>query len=372
MKTNRILRAGLVAGLGLASTGAWATPCTSALSSYEFYVQSGLQSNAADIVSNHPECFAGSPTRSLMMINATSFVLFYRALYILALRRMFQSPFAPYLVGDSGERGMAAGGTPGKWNFWSNLEQSDTRQTYMAANGFRTKNESDITTIVFGGDYALSKDLTLGLSAAYDDGNGSGSNRSPGSAPNGIQTDGYLVAPYLSWQFARDWSLDASAGFGHGRMGTTSNTDVTGSRWFAAANLGYSRWVGNWQLSGQASLMRGVEDYNDIKNSTTGVKFVGTDAKNTLDRFRIGAQAGYWLNGMMPYVSLAYTDDVGRKTTQFGVSGNPVGRDAFILGAGLNFYSVKDGVTGGVGYSQEFGRNNQTHHSVTANINLRF
>ena len=95
-------------------------------------------------------------------------------------------------------------------------------------------------------------------------------------------------------------------------------------------------------------------------------------AKNTLDQFRLSAQAGYWLNGVMPYVSLAYTDDVGRKTTQFGVSGNPIGRDAFVLGAGLNFYSMKDGVTGGVGYRQEFGRNNQTNYSLMANINLRF
>ena len=46
--------------------------------------------------------------------------------------------------------------------------------------------------------------------------------------------------------------------------------------------------------------------------------------------------------------------------------------DAFVLGAGLNFYSMKDGVTGGVGYRQEFGRNNQTNYSLMANINLRF
>ena len=372
MNTKGIIRAGLIAGLGAVSASAWATPCDSALSSYESYVSIGDSSNAAYVVSNHPECFAGSPSRSMMMINATSFVLFYRTLQVLALRRMFLSTFAPYMVGDSGERGMAAGGTAGKWNFWSNLDRNDTRQTYMAANGFRTKNESDVTTVVFGGDYALSKALTLGVSAAYDDGAGGGSNRSPGSTPNGIQTDGYVIAPYLGWQFARDWSLDASAGFGHGRLETTSNTDVSGSRWFAAANLNYSRWVGNWQLTGQASLMRGVEDYNDIRNSATGVKFVGTDARNTLDQFRLSAQAGYWLNGVMPYVSLAYTDDVGRKTTQFGVSGNPVGRDAFVLGAGLNFYSVKDGVTGGVGYRQEFGRNNQTNYSLMANINLRF
>ena len=150
MNTKGIIRAGLIAGLGAVSASAWATPCDSALSSYESYVSIGDSSNAAYVVSNHPECFAGSPSRSMMMINATSFVLFYRTLQVLALRRMFLSTFAPYMVGDRGVRGMAAGGTTGKWNFWSNLDRNDTRQTYMAANGFRTKNESDVTTIVFG------------------------------------------------------------------------------------------------------------------------------------------------------------------------------------------------------------------------------
>lgn len=369
MKTNLIVRAGLVAGLGLVSSGAWATPCESALSSYEYEVQNGNQSNAAYIVSNHPECFGGSGATSQAQINATAFTQVGAISNALAQR---QTAGGPTVTAGLGLKGMAAGGAAGKWNFWGNLNNSDTRQGYTAANGFKTKNESDIMTVVIGGDYALSNTLTLGVSGAFDEGDGSGINRAPGSTPNGNQTDGYLIAPYLGWQFAKAWSLDASAGFGHGRLETNTNTDVSASRWFSAANLNYNRWMGNWQFSGRASLLHGVEDYNDIKNSTTGAKFVGTDARNTLDQLRLGVQAGYWMNGVMPYVSLAYTNDIRRKTTQFGVSGNPIGRDAWVWGLGMNFYSVKDGVTGGVGYSQETSRNNQTNYGLTANINIRF
>jgi hypothetical protein len=369
MKSNLILRAGIVAGLGMASAGAWATECDSALSNYQSYVSTNDLSGAGYIVSNHPECFGGSGATSQAQINATAFTQVTAISNAMAQRLTSGGPVA---TASLGLKGMAAGGAAGKWNFWGNLNNSDTRQSYTAANGFKTKNESDVMTVVLGGDYALSNTLNLGVSGAFDEGDGSGINRAPGNTPNGSQTNGYLIAPYLGWQFAKAWSVDASAGFGRGQLETNTNTDVSASRWFAAANLNYSRWMGNWQFTGRASLLHGVEDYNDIKNSTTGAKFVGTDARNTLDQLRLGVQAGYWMNGVMPYVSLAYTNDIRRKTTQFGVSGNPIGRDAWVWGLGMNFYSLKDGVTGGVGFSHETGRNNQTNYGMMANINIRF
>jgi hypothetical protein len=74
----------------------------------------------------------------------------------------------------------------------------------------------------------------------------------------------------------------------------------------------------------------------------------------------------------MPVASIEYTNDLRRKTTQFGSPDNPIGRDGWVMGVGLNFYSLKDSVTGGVVYNREFGRGNQNQNSVMANINLRF
>ncbi len=367
MKT--IYRAGLVAGFVSASGYVWATPCESALSSYASYVSSGDTSYAAEIVSNHPECFGGSPGSSLMSINSTSLFLAFAIGNALALR---QSADGPAPRAGAAVKGMAAGAAAGKWNAWANLNNNNTHQSYTAANGFKSKNNADIMTTVLGVDYGLSPTMALGVSAAFDDGDGSGRNYGPGGTTNTTDSSGYVIAPYFGMQLNKALSFDVSAGMGRGKIDTSTNTDARADRWFAAANLNYNRWMGNWQFTGRAGLLHGVEDYGDIKNSATGVKFAGTDAKNTLDQIRLGGQVGYWMNGVMPFASLAYTNDVGRKTTQFGVSGNPIGRDAWVWGLGMNFYSMKDGVAGGVTYNEETGRNNQTNRSLMANINIRF
>ncbi len=362
-------RAGLAAGLTMTFGSAWATPCDSALSSYAFYVSSGMSSNAAAIVSNHPECFGGSPGSSVMSINSTSFLLAFAIGNALALR---QSVGGPAPTASAGARGMAAGGAAGKWNAWGNLNNNDTRQSYTAANGFTSKNSADIMTTVVGVDYGLSSTMALGVSAAFDDGDGSGKNYGPGGTTNTTDSSGYVVAPYFGMQLSKALSFDVSAGMGRGKLDTSTNTDSRADRWFAAANLNYNRWFDNIQLTGRVGFLHGVEDYGDIKNSATGAKFAGTDARNTIDQIRLGVQAGYWMNGVMPVASLGYTNDVRRKTTQFGSPNNPVGRDAWVWGLGMNFYSVKDGVAGGVIYSEETGRSNQTQRSLMANINIRF
>jgi hypothetical protein len=361
-------RVGIAGALAVTATTVWATPCEYALSSYAWYVSYGYTSDAEEIVSNHPECFGGSQATSRTQINATSFVQVNAISNALAMRQPAAGP-APRA--ETGLRGMAAGSGSGRWNVWGNLNNNDTRQSYTAANGAKAKNNADVMTTVFGLDYGLTPTVALGVSAAFDDGDGSGRNAAS-AVTNTIETDGYMIAPYVGWQISKVLSFDASAGFGRGRMETSGNTEATAGRWFAAANLNYTRWLDSFQFTGKASYLHGVEDYGDIKNSTTGAKFVGTDAKNTLGQLRLGAQVGYWMNGVMPFASLAYTNDVRRKTTQFGAPSNPIGRDGWLWSLGVNFYSLKDNVTGGIAYSQETGRNNQVFRGFMANINLRF
>lgn len=364
-----ILRTGLAAGLAAAAGGAWATPCDSALSSYEFYVSTGDSSNASAIVSNHPECFPGGPVASGVQINNTSFLLAYAIWNALALR---QSVDGPTVVGSANLKGMAAGAGAGKWNVWGNLTNNDTRQSYTAANGFKTKYNPDVMTSVIGVDYGLSPTMVIGVSGAFDEGDGSGRNTAPRNTPNTTDSKGYLIAPYFGMQLSKTLSFDASAGLGRGRIDTNNNSEAKASRWFAAANLTYNRWFDRFQLTGKASLLHGEEDYGDIKDPSTGLKWIGTDARNTIDQLRLGAQAGYWMNGAMPFASLSYSNDLRRKTTQFGSPNNPIGRDAWVWGLGVNFFSVKDGLTAGVAYNHELGRSNQNNQSVMANINLRF
>lgn len=330
-------------------------------------------SNAAyaqQIVSSSPECFGGGPTTSLVQMNGTMFQQAQAISSAIAGRQLADGP-GP--VAAAGMRGAAAGGKPGLLNFWGSLGETDTRQRYAALPGYSNgtvRNDMDVVNAVIGLDYAFSPTLLAGVSVAADRGDGNGSNTDPAFSRNRIRSEGYVVAPYLGWQINRDFSLDASLGFGSGQVRTHTTNRVESDRWYAAANLNYARWVGNLQFSGRASLLHGVERYGDIK--VRGVSQAGTDATNTLDQGRLSAQVGYWMNGVMPYAAVTYVHDLHRKTTQFGAPSNPIGRSAWEWRLGANFFSLASGVTGGVYFAQEEGRTKQRAHSLLANINFRF
>ena len=76
------------------------------------------------------------------------------------------------------------------------------------------------------------------------------------------------------------------------------------------------------------------------------------------------------MNGVMPYVGLAYLTD-SRKTSLAGAR-DPIGKDAWQWSLGVNFLSVASGVTGGIAWQQETSRDNQKQYQLVANIGLRF
>jgi len=365
--TFRFSRAALLVGMGLASGVASATPCSSAISSYESAVSSNAYSSAAQILSNHPECFGGSATTSQVQINGTSFQQVSSISRALGLRFASDNP-GPRA--DTGIKGMAAGNAGKKWNVWGSLENNDTRQSYVAANTFTTRNDSDVLNSVFGVDYSLSPTMVFGVSMAFDKGDVSGRNSAPGTTLNNIDTDGYAIAPYIGIQLSKSLFFDASIGFGKGEFSSNTGTAGDSDRWFGAANLGYERWMGNLQFTGKASYLRAVEDHDNTR--VAGVAAIGTGGKNTLGQVRLTGQLGYWLNGAMPYASLGYVSDVERKSTQFGAGANPIGKDGWVWSLGVNFISLSSGITGGIAYKQEESRSNQQNKSLMANIAFRF
>ena len=363
-----IRRAGMAIGLAAVSGVASATPCESALSSYESFVSSGQSTFASEILSNHPECFAGGATNSLNQINGTSFQHVTAISQAIALRFASDGP-GPRAA--AGLRGMAAGSPAKKWNGWGNLGQNDTRQSYTTVNGNNSRTESDIFNGVLGADYSLSPAMVLGVSLAFDSGDIKGTN-SASVDVNRIGSRGRALAPYFGMQITKELVFDASVGIGRGTLSSNTGTETETDRWFAAANLGYERWMGNLQFAGKASLLRGVEKYDDSKDLEDGTTFLRTGAKNTLDQLRLNAQASYWMNGFMPYAALGYTEDLDRKTTQFGATVDPIGKGAWVWAIGANFIDVAHGITGGIAYRQEESRSNQRNKSITANVGIRF
>ena len=358
----------LVAGVMLSGVFglAHATPCDQALSFYDFYIQSGQTSNAQDVFNNHSECFPGGSVASNTEIVATAGIQ-AGANSNAVTGRLLSPEGSPIAIASNASqvRGLAAGGTPARWNVWGNIDQTDSNFSYTAPNLARQRGDNDILTSVIGLDYSLSPTMVVGVSAAFDNGDGSG--RNGAAAKNKTDTDGYMIAPYIGLQLGKTWALDASVGFGEADFSATGGVKADVDRWFAAVNLSYSRWVGNWQFNGKAGYLHGNEETGDAK--VNGAKLANTAADNTLGRLRISAQASYWMNGVMPYAGLGYTSNVHRDSD---TGSDPLGRDTAIVMLGINFFSLPNKMTGGISYEEELDRSHSDNRVLSANINFRF
>jgi hypothetical protein len=363
-----------MAGLAIlaVSGAAVATTCSSLLSAYQSCVQGGSCSPYAspqNMIDLHPECFGGSGSTSETQISGTSFTQVSAISGALAGRLLNSSPSQ---IASNNVKGMAAGGKVPVWNVWGSVTDNDTRAKYQIANTVGTgiaTNDSNIVTAVLGFDYALSPTMVVGLSGAFDRGDGSGQFSLANTGANTVSSHGYSIAPYLGAQLSKEFALDVSAGFGGGKMTMTGTNTSDSDRMFYAANLSYNQWLNNIQLTGKLGYLHGEEKYDDMKVS--GATQASTGSKNRLDQLRLGVQAGYWMgNGVMPYAGLVYSSDVGRSSSL--TSFNPIGKDAWIWSLGLNFFSLSSGVSGGIAYNQEEGRSNQKNNNWVANVSFRF
>jgi hypothetical protein len=351
------------------------------------YIAAATPAEAGDIILSSPECFGGGPTTAQVQMNGAMFQQALAISRVLVTRHLADGPAATAAVDV---RGMAAGSKLGAFNTWANLGDAESSQGYATPNDYAgdtgyARNEMGILNAIVGLDYPVSPAMVVGLSLALDRGDGKGGNLSTDYVfdINDLNSHGFVLAPYLGWQISKELAFDASIGLGRGHLKTSLaeayRNELDSSRWYAAANLNYERWQGNLQFTGRASLLHGVERYGNINVQSLGDSSItetgslaGTGARNTIDEFRLAAQAGYWMNGVMPYIGIGYTNDFRRETTQYGEFSNPIGSTAWEWRLGANFYSKASGLTGGIAYAQEAGRTHQKSHTLVANINLRF
>lgn len=380
-----VFAAGFLAGLFGASGVANATTCANAL--IAFNGCSGVASCEANIMGAHPECFSSGANTATAAKNVQATSLEQ----MLAISSNVSARFAgasapPGVVAETGERkGLAAGNSGGKWNVWGSVAEANSkydRGTYnlssfafdVAGDARVNKYDTKVQNIVLGGDYQWTPNVAVGLSVAFDDGSGTAlSYKNVADAAKSTKTSGYSYAPYLGWQIDKDWALDATVGWGNGKSTTTSDATVTNDskRFFYGTNVIYTRWLGNLQVSGKGSYLFGQEKSGDAKNN--GTTMANTKATNEVGQFRVGGQAAYWMNGVMPYFGLAYASDQ-RSTTASAAQqfASQMGKNAWVWSLGANFISLKNAMTGGIGYEQETGRSNSKNSKLMANINVRF
>lgn len=218
--------------------------CATILADYSSIVSDGNVSGARDIVSSHPHCFSGS-VASQATLTATAKA--HSAAISKSLTDRFLSAAGPTTLASKGFSGMAAGAQADKWNVWGNISGNDTKIEYTNTSNSITRNDSNTLTTVIGADYALSPTMVFGLSASFDRGDGSG--KAGSGVSQNTNTSGYLLAPYIGMQLTDELALDASAGFGRGKMDTELGPKNDADRSFGAINLSYSHWFQNMALS---------------------------------------------------------------------------------------------------------------------------
>lgn len=378
-----VFAAGMAVGIFGASGAASASSCVSAQAS--FAGCAGVASCEAQVMSYHPECFSSGSNiaAGAKSIQATSLEQML-VISSAVSNRAATASAPPGVVTDSGERkGMAAGNPTGKWNVWASVAENSAkydRGTYSAGGANRTNNFNNrIDNLVLGGDYQWAPNLALGLSAAFDSGRGSAVSynmtapTAADMAAKSVSTSGYSYAPYLGWQINKDWALDATVGWGNGKSTIRSDATVTNDtkRFFYGTNVSYTNWYGNWQVTGKGGYLFGQEKNGDSKNN--GVTTANTKVTNEIGQFRLGGQAAYWMNGVMPYFGLAYVSDDRSTTVSAANQDNTaMGNSALVWSLGANFISIKNAMTGGIGYEQETGRSRSKNNKLMANINIRF
>jgi len=378
-----VFAAGIAVGIFGASGVANATTCPAAIALFNACVgaPAAVATCQQFYTSRHPECFGSNSNTAAgaKAIQGTSLEQMLAISASVGNRSTVSAP--PGVVTDSGQRkGLAAGNPAGKWNVWASVAESDMkydrggfRLTGDLATDVRTnKFDNRIQNLVIGGDYQLAPNVALGLSAAFDNGSGSATSyNNVADASKSVSTSGYSYAPYLGWQINKDWALDATVGWGNGKSTVDSSVKTDSKRFFYGTNLGYTSWYGNWQFTGKGSYLFGQEKSSDSTNN--GTALANTAVTNEVGQFRLAAQAAYWMNGVMPYLGLAYAND-GRSSTATADQkfATEMGKNAWVWSLGANFISIKNAMTGGIGYEQETGRDRSKNNKLMANINVRF
>jgi len=259
-----------------------------------------------------------------------------------------------------GQSGMAGGSSAGSLNVWLNGSSSD-----VGNNFDESRFSGDVTNAIGGIDYSLNKDLVVGVSLGRDR-----TKLNTLFNNSGLTSRATMIAPYASYQISDILSVDASLGYADGDADVRYNGTVTGNqgftRNFAAANLNGNWWFNDLQLSGKLSYINAQEK---MKQFTDSASVTTAGAKNRIEQLRLGVQVGYWINGIMPYVSVAAVHDLSAPSVQGINTGSD--RDAWTASVGVNFFTQK-ALTASLSYTTEKGRSNSKNDMWMASLGYRF
>ncbi len=334
-----------------------------------------------DRITRSPTCMVASPAAAASRIAATSFAQSNNVLNTINTR--FNPPVSSSQTGT----GMTAGEPGKRWNVWARYDDNQSSQRFTvvevtAPATTRTNFDQNARNTQVGADFAVTPSLILGISSSSDRTYHQGDVDQDTVAgihykDNRSTTTGEAYAVYVGYQLSNEWVLGGVLGDGKADF-SAGGTTASGKRSFNAANIAYSRSVGNWSYSGNLGYIQGMESFGrtrtarTLTNAAAGAAVSGTDGSTKINRAQLGARAAYSLGAIVPFVGLSYVDDrQSTKVAGYSMSA-PIGKAGTRVSVGADFIALSAGLSGGLSYEEELGRSNSESRVLSANINFRF
>lgn len=268
-----------------------------------------------------------------------------------------------------GQGGTGAAAAPGgkAFNAWFAYSRNDIAYDYNPL-----KSDGKVDVYLLGVDYTLKSDIVIGLAVAADRTDIDLKGSAFGVGGGKMKGRGTTYSPYIGIPLNKNWSFDASAGWGQTDIKTTvfGDTNKTDDdRTTAALGLTYRQLFGSdskWMLTGRGSYIYVHDKLGAYTMSNGTGPRVGSSTVN-VSQVRFGGQAAYNAGIFVPYAGLNYIYDI-KAPDQAGAANDS---DGFQGVLGVRF-SVPSGFYGGLQYSNEFNRSQIKNNQILLNVGARF
>jgi len=231
-----------------------------------------------------------------------------------------------------------------------------------------TGSDTDAWTGMIGGDVTLDSGALVGAAISYED-----TETWIDVADGSSDGSGWMLTPYAAMSYL-DGALVVDALVGYGQFDTDvkrlvhTAAPVSGAydreRYIAGANATYQALANDVLFAAKAGYLYAYENGDSYTDSSG---FVYGDQDSRVGTLRLEGMASWMVGIVEPYASVAYLHDLQRTK----VPGADNDRSAIEARAGATVYAT-DSLSGGLEYSEEFGRAQTENRSFTLNLRATF
>ncbi|MBU0482619.1 MAG: autotransporter outer membrane beta-barrel domain-containing protein [Proteobacteria bacterium] len=255
--------------------------------------------------------------------------------------------------------GISAGDQIDRQGIWGNLGYTSTGDRNLV-----TESDSDLYTMVAGYDYMFTENFAAGTALTYE-------NIDENSRYNlgSLQTDGYSLAPYLTWQVSDAFSFDLIAGYTYvsyeqDRLSGTITSSLNAQRYFMQSTINNFYYLNNWTFVANVAYLHAHEKQEGFTESDNTVV-----PGNAIDiaQFTAGVEVAYGFTHAEPYFLLGFEYD----TKYDEIAGLDYDRTGGDIGCGVRMNFLET-LTVDLSGSSKFGRSNIDEYSLQGNLRYAF